>query len=291
MITVKVPATTANIGPGFDTLGLAFKLYSYFTFKRIEYGLRIVGCEEKYQNDSNLVYTSFKKTLEILNYPVPSIEISIKSDIPISRGLGSSAACIVGGVMGANIIAGSPLSKDEIFKICNDIEGHPDNIAPALFGGLTASLVEDGIPYTVQYNISENLYFCALVPDFRLSTAEARKVLPSEISYKDAIYNISRTAVLLKALENGDELLIKKSLSDRLHEKYRNVLINEYEEVKEICEKNGNTALFISGSGPTLMNIAKTKDFQWKIEYEIKNLKNSWIIRTLDIDMKGAVVL
>lgn len=193
--------------------------------------------------------------------------------------------------MGANIIAGSPLSKDEIFKICNDIEGHPDNIAPALFGGLTASLVEDGIPYTVQYNISENLYFCALVPDFRLSTAEARKVLPSEIPYKDAIYNISRTAVLLKALENGDELLIKKSLSDRLHEKYRNVLINEYEEVKEICEKNGNTALFISGSGPTLMNIAKTKDFQWKIEYEIKNLKNSWIIRTLDIDMKGAVVL
>lgn len=291
MITVKVPATTANIGPGFDTLGLAFKLYSYFTFKRIEYGLRIVGCEEKYQNDSNLVYTSFKKTLEILNYPVPGIEISIKSDIPISRGLGSSAACIVGGVMGANIIAGSPLSKDEIFKICNDIEGHPDNIAPALFGGLTASLVEDSIPYTVQYNISENLYFCALVPDFRLSTAEARKVLPSEISYKDAIYNISRTAVLLKALENGDELLIKKSLSDRLHEKYRNVLINEYEEVKEICEKNGNTALFISGSGPTLMNIAKTKDFQWKIEYEIKNLKNSWIIRTLDIDMKGAVVL
>ena len=96
MITVKVPATTANIGPGFDTLGLAFKLYSYFTFKRIEYGLRIVGCEEKYQNDSNLVYTSFKKTLEILNYPVAGIEISIKSDIPVSRGLGSSAACIVG---------------------------------------------------------------------------------------------------------------------------------------------------------------------------------------------------
>ena len=95
---VKVPATTANIGPGFDTLGLAFKLYSYFTFKRIEYGLRIVGCEEKYQNDSNLVYTSFKKTLEILNYPVTGIEISIKSDIPVSRGLGSSAACIVGGV-------------------------------------------------------------------------------------------------------------------------------------------------------------------------------------------------
>lgn len=291
MITIKVPATSANLGPGFDSLGIAFKLYSYFTFKKIEHGIRILGCEERYQNENNLVYTSFKKTLEILKYNISGVEITIKSDIPVSRGLGSSAACIVGGVMGANILAGNPLSKDEVFKICNEIEGHPDNIAPAIYGGLTASMVEDGVPYTISYSVNENLFFCAIVPDFKLSTAEARAVLPQEVPYKDAVYNVSRTAVLLKALENGNEFLIKKALSDRLHEIYRNPLISEYEKVRDICEKSGNIALFISGAGPTLMNIAGSRDFQWKIEYEIKNLKNNWTIRPLEVDTKGAVIL
>lgn len=291
MITIKVPATSANLGPGFDCLGVAFKLYSYFTFKKIDHGVRILGCEEKYQNEDNLVYTSFKKTLDILKRNISGVEITIKSDIPVSRGLGSSAACIIGGVMGANVLAGSPLEKDEIFRICNEIEGHPDNIAPAIYGGLTASMVEDGVPYTIPYSVNENLSFCAVIPDFKLSTAEARAVLPREVPYKDAVYNISRAAVLLKALETGNELLINKALSDRLHEIYRSPLIAEYEHVRDICEKNGSIALFISGAGPTLMNITNSRDFQWKIEYDIKNLKHNWTIKPLEVDTKGAVIL
>lgn len=289
MITVRVPATTANIGPGFDTLGIAFKLYAYFSFKIMENGVKIKGCDEKYKNESNLVYTSFKKTLEILNYKITGVEIDIKSDIPESRGLGSSAACIVGGVMGANILAGSPLSKDEVFKIANEIEGHPDNIAPAIYGGLRASLVEDEIPYSVRYDIDEKLCFYALIPDFELSTSEARKVLPKMIPYKDAIYNVSRVSVLLKALEKGDEELIKKALEDKLHQQYRSSLIDEYERVKEICEKYGNVGFFISGAGPTLMNLSKDTNFELKIKNEIIGLKNRWEIKCLKTDKEGVV--
>lgn len=290
MITVRVPATSANLGPGFDCLGIAFKLYSFFSFKEIPKGLVITGCDEEYQNEKNLVYTSFRKTMDYLNFNVSGIEINIKSDIPVSRGLGSSAACIIGGVMGANAIAGNPLSKEEIFKICNEIEGHPDNIAPGIYGGFTASMVEEGVPYTVSYDISQKLYFCALIPDFMLSTSEARAVLPEKVPRSDAVYNVSRVAVLLKGLEMGDKTIISKSLSDKLHEKYRSPLIKEYEEVKKICREHGNTAMFISGAGPTIMNITDDANFGKRIEEQIKKLKSNWAMKLLETDTAGAVV-
>ncbi|MFK4784419.1 homoserine kinase [Fusobacterium sp. MFO224] len=291
MIKIKVPATTANIGPGFDSLGLAFKLYSYFSFEEIEEGLEITGCEEEYRNEENLVYTSFKKTLEKLNATVKGVRIKIESNIPVSRGLGSSAACIIGGVMGANEISGGELSKMEIFNICNEIEGHPDNISPALFGGLTASLVADEVPYFTKYKVSEDLSFCALIPGFKLSTQEARKVLPNIVLYNQATHNISRTAVLLKSLEEGNRSLIKIALEDKLHEPYRKSLIDEYNEVREICENNNVIGFFISGAGPTLMGIVDKNLNKFNLEKEISNLKNNWAIKKLDVDLEGALVL
>lgn len=291
MITIRVPATTANIGPGFDSLGLAFKLYSYFSFEEIPSGVEIIGCDEEYRNEENLVYISFMKTLEKLNASVTGIRIKIESNIPVSRGLGSSASCIIGGVMGANEISKSGLSKMEIFNISNEIEGHPDNISPGIFGGLTASLVNDNIPYFTKYEIDRELSFCAFIPDFKLSTQDARKVLPNIVLYTQAVHNVSRTAVLLKSLENGDVDLIKIALEDKLHEPYRKSLIGEYDEVKKICEENKVVGFFISGAGPTLMGIINNNTNNLKLKEEMSNLKNNWTVKKLEVDFHGALVL
>ncbi|MGL5544258.1 MAG: homoserine kinase [Cetobacterium sp.] len=291
MITIRVPATTANIGPGFDSLGMAFQLYSYFTFEEIGNKVKISGCEKEFQNEENLVYTAFKYTLDRLGKKVKGISIGIKSDIPVSRGLGSSAACIVAGVMGANILSGNILNQDEIFEICTTLEGHPDNVAPAIYGGLTASIVEKNKPYTVHYDIHKEIYFCAIIPEFEVSTKKSREILPEFVSHKDAVFNISRVAVLLKAFERGDGNLIKNSLADSLHEKYRKKLIYEFEEVKKICEKNENTAFFISGSGSTLINVSKNCNFDKKINFDLKKLKNNWKVKSLGVDFDGAVQL
>lgn len=288
MVTIKVPATTANLGPGFDSLGLAFELYSYFSFTLIESGIKIIGCDSEFQNEENLVYKAFKKTAEKLNVTFKGIQIEIESEIPVSRGLGSSAACIVGGVMGANFIFGNPLSKEEIFEICTSLEGHPDNVAPAIFGGLTASFIDNEKPYTTHYNISKDIFFYIFIPNFRLSTTEARAVLPKYILHKDAVFNISRVAVLLKALENSSDSLIKKSLKDNIHEQYRKNLIPEFENVKNICEANNNLGFFISGAGPALINISKDFNLIKKIDDNIKKLKNNWQLYMLNVDYNGA---
>ncbi|MGO2118687.1 MAG: homoserine kinase [Fusobacterium sp.] len=291
MIKIRVPATTANIGPGFDSLGLAFKLYSYFSFEEIPNGIEIIGCDEEYKNEENLVYVSFMKTLEKLNASVTGIRITIESNIPVSRGLGSSASCIIGGVMGANEISKSGLSKMEIFKISNEIEGHPDNISPGIFGGLTASLVNDNVPYFTKYEINKELSFCALIPDFKLSTQDARKVLPNIVLYTQAVHNVSRTAVLLKSLENGDVNLIKIALEDKLHEPYRKSLIQEYDKVKKICKENKVLGFFISGAGPTLMGIINDDLNEDKLKEEMSKLKNNWTVKKLEVDFHGALVL
>jgi len=289
MVKVTVPATTANIGPGFDTLGLALQMYNIYTFEEIEEGLIIEGCLDIYKDENNLVYKAFTCTAKKIGAVVKGLKITMETEIPVSRGLGSSSACIVGGVYGANALYNGGLSKDELFKIAVDIEGHPDNIAPAVYGGLTASIVDEEKPYCMKYNISEKLYFCALIPDFETSTCEARKLLPQEISYKDAVFNVSRVAVLLKALENGDFDIINVSLKDKLHHKYRKILIHECDEVKRICIENGTAALFISGSGPTLMNIIENSDFTNRIKNSIMKLEHNWEIKFLETDKKGAI--
>ena len=290
MVKVTVPATTANIGPGFDTLGLALNIYNVYEFEEIDEGLVINGCPDKYSNENNLIYKSFQATADIIGRKVNGLKISIIADIPISRGLGSSSACIVGGVFGANSLLSGNLSKDELFQIAVGIEGHPDNIAPAVYGGLTASIIEDNIPYCVSYNISNKLKLCALIPDFETSTAEARKLLPEEVSFRDAVFNVSRTAVLLKALEEGSFDIINIALRDKLHEKYRRSLIHNYDDIKEICCDNGSKAMFISGSGPTLMNIIENSDFTNRVKNSIMNMEYKWEVKSLSSDKGGVIV-
>lgn len=287
MVRIKVPATTANIGPGFDSLGCALSLYAVVDFEETASGLIIDGCEPAYQNEDNLMVVAYDKAMARMNLKRKGLHIRFQSDIPISRGLGSSAALLVAGSMAANVLHGSQLNKEDILAVCNEIEGHPDNVAPAIYGGLTASLVEDEQPYSVRYPINEQACFCVLIPDFQTSTHEARKILPASIDVKDAIFNISRTAVLCRALETWDEKLLRIALNDKLHQPYRSQLIHEYEKVREICLNQGAVAFFISGSGPTCIALSSDENFSIKISKELKECHHSWQAIDLKADLNG----
>ncbi len=261
-ITVRVPATTANIGPGFDSMGCALALYNTITCEMLpEYKLIVTGCPQQYRNDENLAVQGYRAVLGRLGLPPEGLALDIRADIPVCRGLGSSAALIAGGAAAANLLHGSPLSPAELLEVTNAIEGHPDNLAPTIYGGLTASLVEDGIPRTVQLPLSPRLRWVAAIPDFELSTRMARNVLPAAVSFGDAVYNASHAAVLVGALADGDRELIAMALRDRLHQPYREKLIPEYNKVKAAAERCGAIAFCISGAGPTLLALTDDKKF------------------------------
>lgn len=288
MFKIKVPATCANLGPGFDTLGLALDLYNTYHIEEIESGLEITGCEAEFADENNLVYTSMMNCFKKIGYNPTGIKIDMKTEIPISRGLGSSAACIIAGVRGANLIAGSPLDKEEIFKIATKIEGHPDNIAPALFGGLVVSIMDGDDIYYTKIDIHEGIKFIALIPDFTLSTSEARAVIPKNIPFKDAVFNVSRVSLLISSLVNGEFHLLKHGFKDALHQNYRGKLIPDYFHIIKTCEEIGALGSILSGAGPTIMNIVKEEDnnFSEKIKEKLNLLDNNWKVKELHLDSK-----
>lgn len=292
MIEVVVPATSANLGPGFDTLGLGLNLYNKFYIEEIEKGLIIEGCEEQYINENNLVYTSIKRCFKEIGYEEKGIKITIKSDVPSSRGLGSSASCIVAGILGANIIAGNKLGTDDILRLATEIEGHPDNIAPALLGGMTTAIYENNNVYYEKINIKKGIKFCALIPNFKLSTENSRAVLPKEVSYKDAIFNIGRVSLMITSLINGNFDMLKVACQDKLHQPYRGKLIEGYEEAINASKELGALGVFLSGAGPTIMALVEENNMEFcnSIEQSLKSLKLEWTVKELFLDLKGAVV-
>lgn len=293
MINVRVPATSANFGPGFDSLGVALNLYNRFSFEEIPEGLEIVGGIESEDKTDNLIYISMLRTFNKIGYKPKGIRIKIDSDIPPSRGLGSSASCIVGGVIGANEIAGSPLSQDDIFKLATDIEGHPDNIAPALFGGFITSLMDSEGIYYNRLDVAKGIRFTAIIPDFKLSTKDARAVLPTSVSYKDAVENINRATLLISSLSNGRFDLLKHSLKDKLHQPYRGKLIKGFDEVLDKIYEFKALGGYLSGAGPTIMAIINDKDNNFKNEIEnyLKSINYNWEVVDLQMDLEGAKII
>lgn len=289
-IIVRVPATTANIGPGFDSMGCALALYNYITCEVLPAGnLVITGCPEPYQNEENLAVQGYRAVLSRLGLPNEGLSLNIRAEIPVCRGLGSSAALIAGGAAAANLLHGSPLPPAELLEVTNEIEGHPDNLAPAIYGGLTASLVEDGKPRTVKLPLSPTLRWVAAIPDFELSTHIARAVLPKEVAFVDAVYNASHGAVLVGALGRGDRELIAMALRDRLHQPYREKLIPEYNKVKTAAEQCGAIAFCISGAGPTLLALTDEASFAAQFAEKCKRLEHRWNIMELAVDTEGIV--
>ena len=286
-VKVRVPATSANLGSGFDCTGIAFKRYDVLEFEKLDSGIEFEGFKKDFSNETNLAYVSYGKTCEKIGV-TPSVKISmVKTDVPIARGLGSSAALIVAGAYAANALNGNQLSVQDIFEICNDIEGHPDNIAPALFGGLCTSIVANGKPIVQKYNVSPKICFTALVPSFAVSTKDARAVLPKEISREDAIFNMQRIALLPYAFEHGRLDLIPLVTDDALHEKYRMPLYRNINEVEDKAIKLGAIAFTVSGAGPTCLAYSKAPISE-ELNKSISALDNEWVAYGLAVDNEGA---
>ena len=291
MVRVRVPASTSNFGPGFDSLGLAVSLYATLCFWEDEDGLKIEGCDDEYKTENNLAVVAYKRVLSRLSIPFRGLGVRIESDIPVSRGLGSSAAMIVAGLLAANAAHGAKLSKSTLFALATEIEGHPDNVAAALFGGFTASMVQNGFPNMARYEIDPSLRFLALVPGFEVSTHAARAALPKTVPLQDAVFNVTRIGVLLKALEYGDDPLIAASLDDRLHQPYRAKLIHDYEKVRALAFDAGCTAFYISGSGSACMCVYRGESFPARMETLVAPLPHAWRPLPLTIDHDGAMLL
>ena len=290
-VTIRVPATTANLGPGFDAFGCALSLYTDVTFEETDFGLEITGCDEAYTGPDNLAYVSYCAALATMSEELRGVKIHIDANIPICRGLGSSAALLVAGAMGANVLRGNKLSTQGLLNITNAMEGHPDNLAPAFLGGLTASMVDNGLPVCVNFPLHPDWQFLALVPDFNLSTAKARAVLPQQVSRADAIYNVSHGALVLKALELGDEKLLRNAMQDRIHQPYRKALVTDYEKIEGLIRTTG-AAFCLSGAGPTLLCITRNPGLEEKLAKKIHDITEAnWEMIPLHVEFQGAHVL
>ena len=290
-VTIRVPATTANLGPGFDAFGCALSLYTDVTFEETDAGLEITGCDEEFTGPDNLAYVAYCAALATMSEELRGVKIHIDAHIPVCRGLGSSAALLVAGAMGANALRGNKLSTQGLLNITNAMEGHPDNLAPAFYGGLTASMVDNGLPVCVNFPLHPDWEFLALIPDFTLSTVKARQVLPEQVNRADAIYNISHGALVLKALELGDEKLLRNAMQDRLHQNYRKSLIQDYEQIESLVRTTG-AAFCLSGAGPTLLCITQDARLEEKLAKKLDNITTAnWQMLPLHIEFQGARVI
>lgn len=233
-----------------------------------------------------MIYQAFSTGCEYLHHNIPKVKININNNIPIARGLGSSAICIVAGLKGASAWFGDAMNNEEILNLATKMEGHPDNVSPAIYGNLCASINHDGNIQVAHYKVDNNLNFIAIIPDYPISTEAARKVLPDKISYADAVYQIGHLGVLIKALEIGDMKMIKSAIVDKMHEPYRKKLIPDYEHISKICEEE-NVILYISGSGSTLMAIAQDDQIDSLFD-KISGQFPKWQIKPLSVDTKGA---
>ena len=261
------------------------------TFEETDFGLEITGCDEAFTGPDNMAYTSFCAVLASLSEEVRGVKIHIDSQIPVCRGLGSSAALLVAGAMGANVLRGNRLSTQGLLNITNAMEGHPDNLAPAFYGGLTASMVDNGLPVTVNFPLHPDWQILALIPDFHLPTPLARSVLPKDVHREDAIYNVAHGAMVLKALELGDEKLLRNAMQDRIHQNYRRKLIPDFDAIGAFIRTTG-AAFCLSGAGPTLLCFTRNKGLQARLEEKLPTItEKQWQILPLHVEFRGAKVI
>ena len=285
MKKVVTPATSANLGPGFDILGLALCLYNTFSFAYCnEY--QLVNFQECYNNKENLIIKSYEYVLNCEKVPVVPLYIEQEANIPISRGLGSSSSLIIAGVKIANEVLNRRLSKEKLLYYATILEGHPDNVAPCLYGGLVACKIIDSNKSIInKYQVDKSLKFLLFIPEYELKTAKAREVLPKEFTLKDIANNYRNLLILLKGLESGDETLLKTGIEDFIHTKYRKNLIKDYELLSTLLDKY-TICHTISGAGPTVIAITKT----YKKELFSKAKELHFTPLELNIDNKGAFI-
>ena len=292
MVKIMVPATTANLGAGFDSFGMALSLYNIIELEVVSSGLFIdVGKTMNVPADErNLLYCSIRETLMEMGLKVPGLRIRQRNGIPVTRGLGSSAACRVGGIMAANYISGGKLSQKDMLQIATRMETHPDNVAPAIFGGFTIAYMEGKKVDCMRLDVASNMKAAVFVPDFTLQTRRSRSVLPGQVSRQDAIFNASRAAIMAAAIATGREDMLRLGAQDRLHQPYRKGMIPGFDFLVRKAYEAGAKAVFLSGAGPSVVALI-TQDyekFQKAMEGYMTQKMPGWRILMEEICAKGA---
>ncbi|MDR1168638.1 MAG: homoserine kinase [Heliobacteriaceae bacterium] len=307
-VSVKVPATSANIGPGFDCMGLALPIYNIVTVEEtvlpgtgidiniLSGDLDDLSLDQIPLDENSIIYKAIEVLYNSIGQTPSELRITVNTSIPLTKGLGSSSSVIVGGLIAANELLGRPADKAALLSIATEIEGHPDNVTPAIVGGLViASQEDDGSVIYRKINWPDEWQITVCIPDFELSTDIARSVLPQEVPLKDAIFNVQRVGLFIEAVNAKDADLMKVALKDRLHQPYRTKLVPGLSEITENLRHEDNVlGCVLSGAGPSLLVFSHKNSLD-----KIKSIvRDTWSqmnvkadIRTLPVEQNGAVVL
>lgn len=295
MFKIQIPATSANLGAGFDALGLALTFYNYVEMEESDrIDIKSSDGLDIPTDEKNLIYISAKDLFNVCGKKLNGLKLRQTNSIPMARGLGSSSACIIAGLVGANKMLGDPLTKDDLVDLSAQIEGHPDNTAPALLGGIVTAVFDGRKVHWVKQEVFTKLKFVAVIPDFELKTEQARACLPKEIAHRDAVYNLSRAALFSASLLTGKFENLRTAVDDKLHQPYRMELIPHCRDVFDIAYTHGAYGAYISGAGPTIMAIVDESNtyFAGKMKFSLDNAGLSgWQVHEFRIDNEGTKII
>jgi len=294
-VAVKIPATSANLGPGFDTLGMALAHYDEYSAEPT--GSKLViemvgeGEMDAPRDESNLVFRAIKVVYDSLGKKVPALKLVCHNNIPHGRGMGSSGAAVAGGVMlAAGLLANEvEFSEQQLLEFATGLEGHPDNVAPALFGGLTVAWVDEDDPHHKKLTTHRGLSPLVLVPSNQMSTSLARSLQPQSVPHTDAVFNVSRSALLVAALTQSPELLLAAT-EDRLHQNYRASAMPETSELIASLRAKGHPAV-VSGAGPSVLVLEDDPQKRLLAIAHVEKNFASWHAMPLAVDVKGASLI
>lgn len=296
MYKISVPATSANLGPGFDAIGIALSLYNEIEAKASDKPLHFTWEEEKdrLSNEENLIYRSIAEIFSSRALTLPNAEVHVRPcGIPICRGLGSSSAAIVSGLALACLLLGEPLDKNRLARDACLIEGHPDNVVPAIYGGLSVTILKEGRPPLVsKIDLPEDLRFMAVIPPYKISTEESRRALPTKYARADCIHNAARTALLVNALHRRDYALLRTAFEDAVHHPYRLPLMPDAALIFELLQRESSLGEFISGSGSTLIGVFRQTEGERalpRIKKALHALDPNFAVHLLEVDKEGLV--
>ncbi|MGY3128368.1 homoserine kinase [Agrococcus sp. UYP33] len=293
-VHVRVPATSANLGPGFDTLGLALNVHDELEVEATESGVRVdvtgVGAGEVPTDETNLVARALLHVFDRVGVVPPGIAITATNSIPHGRGMGSSGAAIVEGVLAAKgLLEGVvDVSDEDVLRYATELEGHPDNVAPAIFGGLTIAWVDETGPRHKQLAVHRGVSLLVAVPEATMSTTLARSLQPTEVPHADAVFNLSRSALLVAALTQSPELLLDAT-EDRLHQIYRASAMPETSALVAALRAAGHAAV-VSGAGPSVLVLASDPAARLEAARIVEDRPEAWHARLLAVDIRGGTV-
>ncbi len=295
-VSVKVPATSANLGPGFDTLGMALSYYDELQVEAVAGNDIVVevhgeGAGEVPTDGTNLVATTIRYVFDRFKQPMPGLKLIAHNVIPHGRGMGSSGAAVVAGIMAAKgLLEGIvEISSGELLDIATELEGHPDNVAPALFGGLTIAWKDEFGPHHKKLFVHRGVSPLELVPANKMSTALARSLQPESVPHDDAVFNVSRSALLIAALTQSPELMMAAT-EDRLHQDYRAKAMPETYELIQLMRSRGHAAV-VSGAGPSVLVLASDPAERLEAAKLATEKYPQWQALLLAVDFKGATVI